>query len=87
MAYQLMVGFDKSVPEAAATAAAIDEWRGALARDGWVPVGEPFSRVVHTPTRDELGEYAVEVTGERVLADDPTAPTADPQPEVNSGDV
>lgn len=65
MAYQLLVGFDQTTPEEEAAAAAVVEWRESLERDGWHATSEPVARVVRTEARTAVGEYAVEVTGQR----------------------
>lgn len=69
MAYQLLVGFDQSTPEADAIAAAVAEWREAVARDGWTAPADPVTRIVHSAARTAVGEFAVEVTGLRERPD------------------
>lgn len=61
---RLLIGFDRSVPEGQATEEALEEWREYLDREQLVGVGVPATRVVHSPERDALDEYAVEVIGE-----------------------
>lgn len=69
MAYQLLVGFDEATPQETAATDAIQEWREALARDGWRATSEPVTRIVRTEARTAMGEYAVEVTGQRTRDD------------------
>lgn len=61
---RLLIGFDRSVPEEQATQGALEEWWDYLDREQLVGVGDPATRVVHSPERDALDEYAVEVIGE-----------------------
>lgn len=69
MAYQLLVGFDEATPQDQAATDAIQEWRQALERDGWRATSEPVTRIVRTEARTAMGEYAVEVTGQRTRDD------------------
>lgn len=69
MAYQLLIGFDEHTPEGEALAVAVQEWRDVLAAEGWRATSEPTARVVRTEARAAVGEYAVEVTGQRARVD------------------
>ncbi len=68
MAYQLLIGFDENTPPEQAAATAISRWHDAVARDGGQATAEPTTRFVRTEERTAVGEYAVEVTGQRTLA-------------------
>lgn len=64
MAYELEIGFDSATPEDEATAAAVERWRGAVARNDLRPAGEPATTVQHSPGLDSVGQYTVLVRGE-----------------------
>lgn len=85
MAYQLMVGFDQATPEDQAAAAAIDEWRETLARDGWRATTEPVARTVRTKARTAVGEYAIEITGQRIRLDNTALPITPPGAGASDG--
>lgn len=61
---RLLIGFDRTVPEADATQEALQEWREYLERMQWVGVGLPVTQILRSPERDALDEYTIEVMGE-----------------------
>lgn len=66
----LRVGFQETVPADQAIEEAVADWREAVERAGSTPVGEPAVRVItDDQERKDLGEYVVEVAGERTGGD------------------
>jgi hypothetical protein len=64
--FRLRVGFPETVPLPEGLLQAMGEWREACERAGYAPVGDPSVLVVtDDPDRMALGEYAVDVVGER----------------------
>lgn len=64
--FRLRVGFPETVSVSDALLQALGDWREACERAGYAPVGDPSMLVVtDDPDRTALGEYAVDVVGER----------------------
>ena len=67
---RLRIGFPETVPLEQALSEALADWHEVVARAGSIPVGEPSTRVVTDDAeRAALGEYVVEVVGERAGGD------------------
>lgn len=64
--FRLRVGFPDSTDPSDALSQALAEWREACHRGGWTPIGDPSAALItDDPQRSALGEYVVEVVGER----------------------
>ena len=67
---RLRVGFPETVPPEQALSEALADWYEVVARAGSTPVGEPSMRVITDDAeRAAMGEYLIEVVGERAGGD------------------
>jgi len=63
---RLRIGFPETTPPEQALSEALADWHEVVTRAGSTPVGDPSMRVITDDAeRAALGEYVVEVVGER----------------------